>query len=324
MIRFLAWRLVQSVVVMWVVYTLTFFLLMAAPGDPFLGTQKNPPAFVREALAKNYGLEYLKFTAEERAKMPAGERAGYVMKAYWLYLGRVVRGDLGPSVRYPDWSVTQVIAHSLPISVALGSAALLISLWGGAAAGTAAAVWKNRWPDVLLAMGTLVGVSLPSFVVGALLLMALVVAVPLLPSGGWGSVRQLILPAVTLSLFYMAYVASLARSSTLEVLHADFVRTARAKGLSGRQVIVRHVGSNAALPLLSYMGPAAATVLTGSFVVEKLFAIPGLGTHFVNGCLNDDIPLVLGATLVYTAIVVVFNLLVDVAYAAVDPRITLG
>jgi oligopeptide transport system permease protein len=324
MIRFLIYRLLQSVVVIWVVYTVTFFLLMAAPGDPFLGAQRKPTQFVRDALAHEYGLAYLATPPDQRAKLPQSEKARQILVAYGKYLANALRGRLGLSVQYPDWTVSQIIASALPISVTLGAAALLIALWCGVIGGTAAALWKNRWPDLLLALATLLGVSLPSFVVGALLLMALVVTVPLLPSGGWGSLPQLILPALTLSLFYMAYVASLARSSTLEVLHADFVRTARAKGLSPRHVIFRHVGANASLPLLSYLGPAAATILTGSFVVEKLFAIPGLGTHFVNGCLNNDIPLVLGATLVYTAIVVLFNLLVDVAYAAVDPRITLA
>ncbi len=323
MVRFLFARLLQSVAVLWVVYTVTFGLLMMAPGDPFVG-EKAPPLAVRQALAKSYGLDYLTLPAAERKNLSAGQRAAYVGRAYWAYLSKAVRFDFGPTIDYPNWSVSEVIAHSLPISITLGATALLIALWGGVVAGTLGALSKNRWPDFLLTFGTLLGVSLPSFVVGALLLMLLVVAIPLLPSGGWGSPRQLVLPAVTLSLFYMAYIASLARASTLEVLGADFVRTARAKGLPASRVIARHVGANAGLPLLSYLGPAAATILTGSFVVEKLFAIPGLGTHFVNGCLNNDIPLVLGATLVYTAIVVLFNLLVDIAYAAVDPRISLG
>jgi oligopeptide transport system permease protein len=323
MVRLLIARAVQAVAVLWVVYTVTFALLMMAPGDPFVG-EKNPPPAVRQALAKSYGLDYLAMPENQRKGLTRGQRAAYVGRAYWRYLSRAVRLDFGPTIDYPNWSVGEVIAHSLPISVTLGAAALLIALWVGVGAGTAGALAKNRWPDFVLAAGTLMGVSLPSFVVGALLLMLLVVAVPVLPSGGWGSLRQLVLPAATLSLFYMAYIGSLARASTLEVVGADYVRTARAKGLSRGRVLAKHVGANAGLPLLSYVGPAAATVLTGSFVVEKLFAIPGLGTHFVNGCLNNDIPLVLGATLVYTAIVVVFNVLVDVAYAAVDPRISLS
>jgi oligopeptide transport system permease protein len=323
MLRFLIARVIQSAIVLWVVYTVTFALLMMAPGDPFIG-EKTPPLAVRQALAKSYGLDYLALPSAQRKELSLRQRSGYILRAYGHYLGHAFHFDFGPTIDYPNWSVSEVIAHSLPISVTLGAAALLIALWVGVAAGTAGALAKNRWPDFILAAGTLMGVSLPSFVVGALLLMLLVVAIPILPSGGWGSLRQLVLPAATLSLFYLSYVASLARSSTLDVLGADYVRTAKAKGLPRRRVIAKHVGANAGLPLLSYLGPAAATILTGSFVVEKLFAIPGLGTHFVNGCLNNDIPLVLGATLVYTAIVVFFNLLVDIAYAAVDPRISLG
>jgi oligopeptide transport system permease protein len=165
--------------------------------------------------------------------------------------------------------------------------------------------------------------------------MLFVVVIPIFPAGGWGaganastgsfwtSLTRIVLPAVSLAVFFLAYIARLTRSSTLDVLSSDFVRTARAKGLSPWGVISNHVGANAALPVLSYLGPAAANVLVGSFIVEKLFAIPGLGTHFVNGCLNKDIPLVLGAVMVYSFLVIVFNLLVDLAYAAVDPRITL-
>jgi oligopeptide transport system permease protein len=214
--------------------------------------------------------------------------------------------------------------------------ALLLALWGGVAAGTLGAVRKNRLPDIGLSIVTLLGVSLPSFVVGSLLIMAFVVVIPIMPVGGWGSggaggiaglgqgLARLILPAVTLALFFLAYIARLTRSSMLDTLSADFVRTARSKGLRPARIVTHHVGANAILPILSYLGPAAANILVGSFVVEKLFVIPGLGQHFVNGCLNKDIPLVLGAVMVYSTLVVVFNLLVDLAYAAVDPRITLS
>ena len=209
------------------------------------------------------------------------------------------------------------------MSATIGSVALLLALWGGLLLGTLGAVRKGRPMDFVLSVATLLGVSLPTFVTGALLMMALVVYVPLFPAAGWGSPGQIWLPAITLALFFLAYIARLSRASTLDVLSADFVRTARAKGVPPWRVVTRHVGANASLPILSYLGPAAANILVGSFVVEKLFAIPGLGTHFVNSCLNKDIPLVLGSVMVYTVLVVVFNLLVDLAYAAVDPRISL-
>jgi oligopeptide transport system permease protein len=322
MLHHIGWRLLQSVVVVWVVYTVTFALLMVAPGDPFVG-EKKPPEAILKGLAERYGLSYLTEPESVRAAMSRSERFGYVMKAYFFYMRRAAVGDFGPTIGYPNFSVNDIIKTSLPVSATLGSLALLIALWGGAAAGTLGAVRKGKPADLVLSVLTLLGVSLPTFVVGALLMMLFVVYIPVLPAAGWGSPSQILLPAVTLALFYLAYLARLSRASTLDVLSADYVRTARAKGLSGPRVVVRHVGANAALPVLSYLGPAAANILVGSFVVEKLFAIPGLGTHFVNGCLNRDIPLVLGAVMVYTTLVVLFNLLVDLAYAAVDPRIAL-
>ncbi len=318
MLRFLIWRLVQAVVVLWVVYSVTFGMLMMAPGDPFIG-EKKPPESVVKAMAAKYGL----VSSEERMKFTAGEKVFYFGRVYFRYLGRAVVGDFGPSIQYENWTVGEVIGASLPVSATLGCAALLVATVLGVGAGVAGAVRKNKWQDVVLTVVTLMGISLPTFVVGALLLMVFVVFIPILPSGGWGTPSQVVLPAVTLALFFLAYIARLARTSTLDVLGADFVRTARAKGVSPRVVVTKHVGANAGLPVLSYLGPAAAYVLTGSFVVEKIFNVPGLGQHFVNGCLNLDIPLVLGSVMVYTGLVVVFSLLVDVAYAVVDPRISL-
>ena len=325
MLRFLASRLLQSLVVLWAVYTVTFFLLMLTPGDPFIASEKSPPQFVRQALAEKYGLEYL--VDPHKKELSAPVRLYFISRAYVRYLTHALTGDLGPSIQYENFSVRDVIGQSLPVSLTLGSVALLLALWSGVAAGTLGAVRQHRLPDLALSIITLLGVSLPSFVIGSLLIMAFVVAIPLLPVGGWGGgwngLTRLILPAVTLALFFLAYIARLTRSSTLDVLSADFVRTARSKGLPPARILTHHVGANAILPVLSYLGPAAANILVGSFVVEKLFAIPGLGTHFVNGCLNKDIPLVLGTVLVYSTLVVVFNVLVDLAYAAVDPRIAL-
>jgi oligopeptide transport system permease protein len=335
--RFLFFRLVQSLIVLWAVYTATFFLLMLAPGDPFIAKDRQPPEAVRQALAQKYGLDLLVKSQQERDAMTAPQRLGYIFNAYARYLANAVKGDLGPSIEYENFTVVDVIRASLPVSITLGSVALVIALWLGVLLGTLGALAKNRWPDLALSIVTLMGVSLPSFVVGSLLLILFVVVIPIFPAGGWGvtgggaagtgslwaGIGRIVLPSLTLAIFFLAYIARLTRSSTLDVLSADFVRTARAKGLPPRRVISHHVGANAALPVLTYLGPAAANVLVGSFIVEKLYAIPGLGTHFVNGCLNKDIPLVLGAVLVYSALVILFNFLVDLAYAAVDPRITL-
>jgi ABC-type dipeptide/oligopeptide/nickel transport system permease component len=312
----------QSIIVVWTVYTLTFVLLMMVPGDPFVG-EKKPPQAVLDGLAKTYGLEYLAIPEEKRGTLSWAEHAGYIGKAYFRYLGNAATGNFGPSIDYPNFSVNDIIKSSLPVSATLGSMALLIALWGGSLLGMLTAVKKGSVSDAALSSVTLLGVSLPAFVVGALVLLAMSVYFPHAAAVGWGSWKLLILPAAVLSLFYLAYIARLARSSTLDVLSADFVRTARAKGLAPSRVILHHAGANAALPVLSYLGPAAANILVGSFVVEKLFVIPGLGAHFVNGCINKDIPLVLGVVMVYTLLVVFFNLLVDIAYAAVDPRISL-
>lgn len=303
MVRFLIYRALQSLLVLAAVYTVTFWMLMATPGEPFIGDKKRPPEAVLKVLREQYLID-----------KPA--------RAYVQYAWRMVsRGDLGPTIAYENWTVREVIADALPVSMTLGGAALFMALWLGVMAGTLGAVCKGRWQDQLLTLATLLGVSLPSFVIGSLLLMLFAVCWPIFPVGGWGSWGQLFLPALSLAVFYLAYIARLTRSSVLDVLRADFVRSARAKGLSERSVILSHVLRNASLPVLSYLGPAAATVLTGSFVVEKVFAIPGLGTHFVNACLNQDIPLVLGAVMVYTTLIVVFNLLVDIAYVFADPRI---
>ncbi len=304
MIRYILRRLCESVLVVAVVYACTYWMLMAVPGDPFIG-EKKPPEAVLQALRERYGID--------------DPLKGFVNYPAQL----VLHGDFGPSVQYEDFTVADIIRASLPVSVSLGCLALVMALWAGVILGTIGAIYKGKWPDMALTVLTLAGVSLPTFVVGTMLLLVFGVYLAVLPSGGWGRLSQLILPAATLAIFYMAYIARLTRSGVLDVLSADYVRTARAKGLTPARVIGSHVLRNAGLPILSYLGPAAATVLTGSFVVEKVFAIPGLGTHFINACINADIPLVLGSVLTYTVIVVLFNLLVDVTYSFMDPRVTL-
>ncbi len=305
MARFIISRLLQSVLVLWIVYTCTFWLLMATPGDPFVG-QKQPPPAVIAALKARYGLND-------------------PWHAYWRYPVEVLlHGDLGPTISYSNWSVADVIKNTLPVSMALGALALLIAMWMGVLAGVLGAVFKGRWPDTLLTTGSLLAISIPNFIVGSVLLIFLAVDMTVLPSGGWGTFEQLILPACTLAIAYLAVIARLARESTLDALHADYVRTARAKGNAGWRIISGHVLPNASLPLLAFLGPAAAGVLTGSFVVEKLFAVPGMGDVFVNACLDKDIPLVLGITMVYTVILIAMNILADIACAVADPRVAIN
>jgi oligopeptide transport system permease protein len=303
--RFILARLAQVPLILAAIYLLTFTLGWIAPGDPFEGEQRRNPI------------------AAQRLKEQFHADSWYAFLGYYPY--RLVRhGDFGPSIEYSEWSVNDILAASLPVSMTLGLFALVLAVCGGVAVGTLAAVSRGRPLDWLSLGVTLVGISLPSFVTASLLLAIFAVELRWLPLGGFGSMRQLILPGLALSLMPMAYIARLTRVAMIDVLSSDFVRTARAKGLSRPAVIWKHCLRNAVLPVVSYIGPAAAATLTGSFVVEKVFNIPGLGQHFVNSIRNRDQTLILGTVMVYSAFVLVLNLVVDVAYALVDPRIELG
>jgi oligopeptide transport system permease protein len=232
-----------------------------------------------------------------------------------------VRGDFGPSMWYPEWSVNEILVNALPVSITLGVMALTLAVLAGVGVGAMAAVYRGGALDWLSLSIVLIGISLPSFVTASLLLLLFSVQLQWVPVGAWGSLTDPLLPAVALSLMPMAYIARLTRVAMIDVLSSDFVRTARAKGLSRPIVIWKHCLRNAILPVLSYLGPAAAAALTGSFVVEKVFNINGLGQHFVNSVLNRDRTLILGTVMVYSLFVLAFNLLVDIGYALVDPRI---
>ncbi len=298
--KVILYRLLQFPLILAVIYFLTFLLAWVAPGDPFINERTLDPV-VRERLQKKY-----------HAETP------WRFLKYYPY--SVLRhGDFGPSMQYKEWTVNDIIKTGLPVSVTLGVFALLIAVLVGVAVGTLAAVRRGGLTDWSSLSITLIGISLPSFVTAAILLM--IAAKLKLPFGGWGKVSDIILPGLALSLAPMAYIVRLTRVSMLDVLGFDFVRTARAKGLSRRAVVWKHCLRNAFLPVLSYLGPAAAVVLTGSFIVEKVFNIPGLGQHFVNSVLNRDRTLILGVVMVYSVFLLTFNLLVDIAYAWVDPRI---
>lgn len=302
MLRYLLSRLLQALLVIVVVYTITFLLLMLV-GDPFIG-EKTPPESVLKALRARYLID-----------RPA--------MAYLLYPWRVITtGDLGPTISYENWTVNDVVRSALPVSASLGCFAMIWALWLGIGAGLVGGMKPQSKRDLLLTILSLLGASLPTFVIASALVMLLGVFVPIFPTGGWGTIAQLILPSFCLALPFAAYIARLTRVSVLEVRHQDYIRAARAKGVTHFPLVTRHVLRNALLPVFSYLGPALAYLITGSFVVEKVFAIPGLGTHFVNACLATDIPLVLGLVLIFTTVVVIFNLLVDVAYTFVDPRVS--
>ncbi len=328
-------RLLQLPVILLVIYTITLTLSWAIPGNPLEkpeGRQPSPevieamkrqynldsfPAFYWSYLSSATGIDYVgdTFSGQRERTREAAQAAGVAPPQDYVF-------DLGPSLQYNDWNVNEIIATSLPVSVVLGLTAIVIALIIGIGAGVIGAVKPNSFADLSTLIVALIGISLPSFVVGTVLLMLFAVIWPILPVGGWGTIGKIILPATTLSLPFAAYIARLTRMGMIDALSADYIRTARAKGLSEMKVLLKHALKNAFLPVLSYLGPATAYAMTGSFVIEKVFAIPGLGQHFVNGVLNKDLFLIMGVVLIFATMLVLFNLAVDVLYKWVDPRIS--
>jgi oligopeptide transport system permease protein len=304
MLRFVLKRLASAVPTLFIVVTLSFFLMRFAPGGPFNLERPLPPQTM-EALMRAYGLD-----------LP-------LWRQYLIYLGNVVTGDFGPSYIYRDNTVAQLIGAGLPYSLKLGGLALLLALVGGVTAGTIAALRQNGWVDILVMSVATVGVTVPNFVVGPVLTLVFAVFLALLPAGGWGdgSWRFLILPMIALSLPQLAVFARLTRGSMIEALRTDHVRTARAYGLPARTVVVTHAMRAAMLPVVSYLGPCAAGLLTGSAVIESLFTIPGVGRYFVLGALNRDYTLVMGTVVLVAVFVILFNLVVDILYGLLDPRV---
>lgn len=305
MSQFLLKRLVAAPVVILLLVSATFFLIRAAPGGPFSAERDYPPE-VEAALRQRYLLD---------RPLPV---------QYLSYLANLAKGDMGPSLRHRDRSVNQIIADHLPISILLGGLALFFACVVGVGAGLIAAINARTWLDYA-AMGVCVlGISLPVFVVGPLLQAFLARRFTFLPVSGVGTPQHLILPALALALPFAARFARLTRAGMLEVLTEDFIRTARAKGLRETTVILRHALRGGLLPVVSYLGPATASVTTGSLVVERIFAIPGLGREFVESALNRDYMLVMGTVVVYGTMIAMCNLLTDVTYALLDPRVRKG
>ncbi len=302
MIRYVAGRLLAGVTVLWVVATLTFALLRFLPGGPFDKEKTLPPEILRN-LERRYALD------------------GTFAEQYVDYLGRIVRGDLGPSYKYLGRDVRDILSDALPVSVELGLLALAIALAGGLTLGLAAGARRGTAIDRSVGIASLVGVSAPSFVIGAVLILVVGLGLDWLPAGLWEGPQHAILPAITLAALPLAYITQLTRAQVVAVIDQDYVRTARAKGVPEGRVRRHHVLRNALLAVLTYFGPLLAILLTGSFVVEKIYAIPGMGRFFVTAVTNRDYPLVLGVTLIYSALVVTSNLVVDVLYAWLDPRI---
>ncbi len=322
MLKVILRRLLEAVPVLLVIVTLTFFFVRLAPGGPF-DDEKNVSAQIRERLEEQYNLN------------------APLWRQYLDYLGGVVRGDLGPSFKEASYSVNELILLSLPVSLELGAYALTVALILGLTAGIIAALRPNTRTDYVPMTFAMVGICVPNFVVGPLLALAFGIWLGWLPVSGWDPLvevvlgakteihfrwenladPQKILPSITLGLAYAAYVARLARGGMLEVLSQDFIRTARAKGLSEARVVLRHALRGGIAPVVSFLGPAAAGMLTGSFVVETIFQIPGLGRRFVESAFNRDYTLIIGTVLVYATLIIVFNLIVDLVHLWLDPRL---
>jgi len=304
MFSFLARRVISSVLVIFCVISVTFVLARITKGGPF-DKEKEPPPHIKEALLTRYKLN------------------GTLWEQYTAYVGSLARFDLGLSTRYRDWRVSELLRQKMPNSFALGSLAFVIAGCAGVALGSLAAMKKDTWIDRSAMLAALVSISVPSFISGPFLIAIAALWLGWVPVGGWGSVSQMILPAICLAAPYIAYVARLMRNSLLDVMKSDFLRTARAKGLSETQAVVKHAAKVAILPVVTFLGPLAAHLLTGSMIVESVFNISGAGMIFVNSIQNRDVFLLGGAVIVYCVLLVIFNLLVDVAYTLLDKRIRL-
>lgn len=303
MIRFVLRRFLWAIPVLWVVATLTFILMQVVPGGPFDKDKPLPPEIKANVEAK-YHLD-----------KP-------IWQQYLLYLQSLSGGDLGPSYKYLGRDVNDIIKDTLPVSLQLGVLALGVAIIAGFLLGILAVVKPYSWIDRSGMFVATAGISIPNFVIGALLILFLSHLYNFFPPALWEGWRYALLPALTLGLGPAAFIARLLRSSILETLHQDFVRTARAKGLSEGVILLKHVLKNSVTPVVTFLGPLTATLVTGSFIVEYIFAIPGMGKFFITAVTNRDYPLIVGVTLVYAVIILLANLLVDVAYAYLDPRVS--
>jgi oligopeptide transport system permease protein len=307
MLGFIVKRLLGAIPTLAVIVTLAFFLVRLAPGGPF-DEEQALPAEIKANLEAAYGLD-----------QP-------VVVQYARYVRGLLAGDFGPSFKFKDFTVTELIRAGLPVSLELGLCAMLLAVAVGVPLGSLAALRQNSGVDHAIMATAVVGIAVPVFVIAPLLALVFGIHLRWLPVAGWedGSIRDMVLPVVTLALPVIAYVARLTRGSMLETLRSPFIRAARARGVPERSVIIRHALPAAMLPVVSYLGPATAAVLTGSLVVETIFGLPGMGRYLVQGALNRDYTLVLGMVVVYATLMITLNLLVDVAYAWLDPRVRPG
>jgi oligopeptide transport system permease protein len=302
MIRFLLKKAAILFLSLFVVSTLTFFLMHAIPGDPFI-QEKAVPEEILKAMYKHYGLD-----------QPLHIQ-------YINYLKGLFTFDLGPSFKYQGRTVNDIIREGFPISLILGCQALVIALFFGILLGTIAALKHSKWQDHLSMIFGVIGISIPSFILATFLQYLLAMKLNLLPVARWGTLSQSILPALSLAALPMAFIARLTRANMVEVLNQDYIQTAKSKGLNVFQIVIRHVLRNALLPVVTYLGPLTAAVVTGSFAVEKIFGIPGLGQWFVLCITNRDYTVIMGTTVFYSALLMFCVFIVDIIYCFIDPRI---
>jgi oligopeptide transport system permease protein len=296
-------RLASAIPTLLLLITFAFFLIRIAPGGPFDSERALPPE-IEANLAAKYHLDEP------------------LVVQYARYLWQIARFDFGPSFHYLDWTINDLIAQGAPVSFTLGLLALTLALLIGVPVGAWAALRQNRASDYTVMSVAMIGISVPNFVMAPLLILLFAVTLGWLPAGGWAfEPSRMVLPVITLALPMIAYIARITRGSMIEVLHSSFIRTARAKGMPEKEVLINHALRPALLPVISYLGPAAAAILTGSVVVERIFTIPGIGSYFVQGALNRDYTLVMGVVILYGVLIIAFNFLVDLLYAWLDPRI---
>ncbi|WP_368490441.1 ABC transporter permease [Clostridium sp. BJN0013] len=305
MLKYVLKRLVYSVITIWFVLSITFLLMHSIPGGPFDDEKKLPPQ-IKANLEQKFGLD-----------KPLG-------KQYTTYLDNVVlHGDMGPSMRYEGKSVNEVISQSFPVSAKVGLLAVAFALILGIFMGTIAALHQGKWQDSLSMFVSTLGVTVPNFVMATFFIYFFAVKLGWFPAVGLDTPRSYILPSVALGAYSMSFIARLSRSSLLEVIRQDYIRVAKAKGLSEIKIIYKHALRNSLIPIVTYIGPLFAGILTGSFVVENLFGIPGLGREFVQSIYNRDYTTILGVTIFYSAFLIMCNLIVDILYVIIDPRIKL-
>ena len=304
MLRYALRRLVGAIPTLLVLITLAFFMIRVAPGGPF-DSEKSLPPEIEANLNEAYHLDEP------------------LWQQYLRYMGNILQGDFGPSFQYREYSVNELIAQGFSVSLTIGGTALLVALLVGCTLGIIAALRQNRPTDYAVTTVAMTGISIPNFVIAPLLILLFAVTLGWLPAGGWDGdgLGKVVMPVIALALPQIAYISRLMRGSMIEVLRSNFIRTARAKGLSETRIILRHALRPAFLPVLSYLGPASAAVITGSVVIEKIFGIPGLGRYFVQGALNRDYTLVMGVVVFYGMLIIVFNFIVDLLYGALDPKV---